>query len=800
MTYLNTTPLLSDHWTKDDQLGLEVFRSILCAALIAGPTRITVGIFGDWGSGKTSLMRMLMDDVAAAGHRAVWFDAWKYDRASLSRALIQRVIDELRQEVQADEQASATLKDLELHLYQDTDREQEGELTLDWRGALKGTLKLGLSMLPVVGGGLAEIAKQFDAKGAGGVDDVIKSLKREKVELHRERYQHLDEFQEAFARVLAPLTAAGKRLAIFIDDLDRCLPEDAIQVLETIKLYLEAEGCVFVVGADCQVIEKGIRMRYRDYLAAGEPCPISGADYLEKLVQVPFHLPPIEQEKLKSYITSLYPDCPGSVPDVCTAGLEPNPRKVKRAINVFLIVWAVANIREDLRGVIDSELLMKLVILQLRWPDDLFLRVRREPQTLVLLEERLDQYESPRGPARARPSAPEQPPALESEGKADRLHGEPQAPAEPQSDEYARYVMENEALRRLLSAGQKRFKQLSAAHLRKHVFLASTTAVQAAEVSPDLWQRLLSDDEAMRRGAAAELGERLEPERQAYRTRSEEVMRAADLPAKTRCRAGAALAQLGDSRPGVGLAAGLPDIEWCGVPAGPFTMGSTQDDKDSNDDERPQHQCGILYAYRISKYPITVAQYQAFVKADGTAPHDFGLPFSLPNHPVVGVTWHDARQFTEWLTKELRNRGEIEDGWIVDLPSEAEWEKAARGSAGARPYPWGDTLEPDRANYADTGIGATSAVGCFPGGVSPYGVEECSGNVWEWTRSKWVKYPYIVGGKRENPEGDAARVVRGGAWYTTRPGALRVAYRRGVGPSYGYDALGFRCVLRPPGL
>jgi len=797
MTYLKTTPLLSDHWTKDDQLGLEVFRSILCAALTAGPTRITVGIFGDWGSGKTSLMRMLMDDVAAAGHRAVWFDAWKYDRASLSRALIQRVIDELRQEVKANKEASATLEDLELHLYQDTDREQEGELTLDWRGALKGTLKLGLSMLPVVGGGLAEIAKQFDAKGAGGVEDVIRSLKRERVELHRERYQHLDEFQEAFARVLAPLTAAGKRLAIFIDDLDRCLPEDAIQVLETIKLYLEAEGCVFVVGADCQVIEKGIRMRYRDYLAAGDPCPISGADYLEKLVQVPFHLPPIEQEKLKSYITSLYPDCPGSVPDVCTAGLEPNPRKVKRAINVFLIVWTVANIREDLRGVIDSELLMKLVILQLRWPDDLFLRVRREPQTLVLLEERLDQYESPRGPTRARPPAPEQPPALEGEGKADRLHGEPQAPAEPQSDEYARYVMENEALRRLLSAGQKRFKQLSAAHLRKHVFLASTTAVQAAEMSPDLWQRLLSDDEAMRRGAAAELGERPEPERQAYRTRSEEAMRAADLPAKTRCRAGAALAQLRDPRPGVSLAAtGLPDISWCDIPAGPFTMGSKPEDEGSDDDERPQHQCDIPYDYRISRHPITVAQYQAFVKADGTAPHEYGLPFSLPNHPVVGVSWYEAMAFTRWLTAQRQDR----DGWVVDLPSEAEWEKAARGSADARRYPWGDTLEPERANYAATGIGSTSAVGCFPGGVSPYGVEECSGNVWEWTRSRLAGYPYVAGDGRENPEGDETRVVRGGAWDFTYPRFLRVAFRYWYVPSDWFDFRGFRCVLRPPGL
>ena len=102
--------------------------------------------------------------------------------------------------------------------------------------------------------------------------------------------------------------------------------------------------------------------------------------------------------------------------------------------------------------------------------------------------------------------------------------------------------------------------------------------------------------------------------------------------------------------------------------------------------------------------------------------------YNLPNHPVVAVSWYEALAFCNWLGEKL--------GVKVSLPTEAQWEKAARGTDG-RQYPWGEKITPDHANYAETKIDATSAVGIFPKGASPYGALDMSGNVWEWCLTKW---------------------------------------------------------------
>ncbi|MBN1218748.1 MAG: SUMF1/EgtB/PvdO family nonheme iron enzyme [Anaerolineae bacterium] len=276
-----------------------------------------------------------------------------------------------------------------------------------------------------------------------------------------------------------------------------------------------------------------------------------------------------------------------------------------------------------------------------------------------------------------------------------------------------------------------------------------------------------------------------------------------DLPAVERVSAGVMLAYLGDPRPGVGLRAdGLPDITWCEIPAGPFLMG---DDK----------QKVTLPAYKMSRYPVTNAQFKAFVEAGGyqeaafwteaieagdwrkgqvkrsvpffesgdvkwrdewaNAPYDYGSPFNLANHPVVGVNWYEALAFCRWLSAQL--------GEQVILPDETQWEKAARGDDG-REYPWGDEADPEWANYDETGLGATSAVGCFGGGVSPYGCLDMAGNVWEWCQD-WYD------------EDKDFRVLRGGSWLSYQFSA-RCSYRGSRWPLNvrDYD-FGFRLVVSP---
>src|SRR5262249_20343751 len=155
------------------------------------------------------------------------------------------------------------------------------------------------------------------------------------------------------------------------------------------------------------------------------------------------------------------------------------------------------------------------------------------------------------------------------------------------------------------------------------------------------------------------------------------------------------------------------------------------------DYEQPQH---LIYLpdYRLAKTPVTNAQYRAFVLGtDHEAPQDWTNktpPSGEEDHPVIGVSWYDAINYCEWLS-EVTVRG---DG----LPSEAEWEKGARGTDG-RIYPWGNRWDVTRCNPMESGLGKTTAIHAYPLGASSYGLLDMAGNVWEWTRSLWgFTYPY----------------------------------------------------------
>ena len=210
--------------------------------------------------------------------------------------------------------------------------------------------------------------------------------------------------------------------------------------------------------------------------------------------------------------------------------------------------------------------------------------------------------------------------------------------------------------------------------------------------------------------------------------------------------------------------------------------------------------------FYIARYPVTVVQFRAFVEATGFEIGDADALRDPDSRPVRWVSWHEARAYCEWLNNELATspvlaQSEtarlVRDGqWRVALPSELEWEKAARGGLPDAVYAWGDTPDPNGANYADSGTVTTSAVGCFP--ANGFGLHDTIGNVWEWTRSLWVAYPYDPDDpKREDLDAgnDKSRVVRGGAWDDGR-GLARCAYRSRTPPGGRSGRIGFRVVLR----
>lgn len=243
---------------------------------------------------------------------------------------------------------------------------------------------------------------------------------------------------------------------------------------------------------------------------------------------------------------------------------------------------------------------------------------------------------------------------------------------------------------------------------------------------------------------------------------------------------------------------------WVEILAGEFWMGSLNA---YNDDEKPLHRVYLPH-YAIAKAPITNAQYRFFIAACQYTPpkhwENGEVPQGKENHPVVNVSWYDAIAYCRWLSDVTRKR--------ITLPSEAEWEKAARGPAlneveGAknqREYPWGDAWIEGYCNLRELGKGDTTPIGIFPAAASPYGCVDMAGNVWEWTRSLWGKvggwpdfrYPYRVDNKRENLEaGDEFfRVLRGGCFNSDRYD-VRCAFHVGGPPYYSDKFSGFRVVV-----
>jgi len=264
------------------------------------------------------------------------------------------------------------------------------------------------------------------------------------------------------------------------------------------------------------------------------------------------------------------------------------------------------------------------------------------------------------------------------------------------------------------------------------------------------------------------------------------------LQAGLRRKFGQALALLGDPRKLDKL------VE---VPAGTYRIGGG-----THPNSQPEHDCRVE-DYRIGAYPVTNFAYQEFATAAGRPWRSADATrCEFANAPAVDLTWHDAMDYCAWLTSEWRTAGRIGTREIVRLPTEPEWEAAARGSRGWH-FPWGEEWAAGHANGEEAGLNEVCSVGLFPEGASPFGCMDMAGQVWEWTTTLWGKdmrlpsfaYPYRNDGREDLDAGPAVRrVLRGGCFSSNRMKANGI-YRGSLEPAGFWRGNGFRIVVAQAG-
>jgi iron(II)-dependent oxidoreductase len=714
-------------------------------------TPLTIGVSGPWGSGKTTLLQRTRKMLNATANledktqrlsldfsndadqplvdrfrvcRTVWFDAWKYaEEDELLVALIRVILNTMA----------------------------AGDFSGKFWGKVLDPQHPRYDVL-------ATFLNTFKFK-FGGVEigvDLGKYKTETEFKLHTAFSDFFDKALEALLARWVHGTSDFDKIdeqrgvmAVFIDDLDRCLPAKTVQVLEAIKLFLDKPGCVFVLGADKDVVCEAVTSHYKNAGVTGE----SASDYLEKIIQLRFELPPILGEEMGKYLGEAGDTIDEQVRNnwhTIVVGAEINPRKVKTFVNDLNLRWAMLMNSGQAEGV-NRDDFTRWHVLARAAPENFIKRVR----DLDDIEQRCKFVEDALKWAR----------------------GDESLAATFQ--EYASSPRLRRVLREITFTNQFSAQALDAfVHLTALPHVVPTEEKAAKVVEGEV-------QPVSEAGWKAEI--------QAMRPSGEILFESALTAVKLR-RFG--------------------NIDFVPIPKGKFVMGSKEDNPIAFNNEMPQHTVEIPYDYWITRYPVTTVQFGEFVnttKYVTTAEkegghhagkrvkgvdwrHPLGPESDLNNkddYPVAQISWQDAVEYCKWLNDRLH--GEIGD--IIRLPTEAEWEKAARGEYGNE-WPWGNEFDPTRSRPRETGV-APIQIGTYsPQGDSPYGVADMVGNVWEWCHSLSKPYPYKVGDGRENETDSGYRVVRGGVQdYYLRFG--RCACRGNYPPGFVTPSFSFRVVVAP---
>ena len=373
---------------------------------------VVLGLHGSWGSGKTTLMRALQDQITAgvAGNDPliIEFNAWKYqERTALWRALILRVLGELRRHAAPGD--NSALDELEQSLYRAFAVRQSGPWSVNWRTVIVEAVSIGLSavhldivgrLLRAIGFGGSRTRKRSDDSALIDRQDVEKLggvLERAVIERQVAQVESVEQFLAKFAELVGKLTANGRRIFVLVDDLDRCLPEAALEIFESIKLFMDAPGCGFVVAVDRDVIRRGLLVRYAGLQGAAQPPFISADEYLEKTISISYDVPRLSETDVDTLIdiVPLSLELEVRHRELIRSGLGPNPRRVKRFMNLLAVQTELARLARErqlavppaLSGQDPAEfaILLKLMLISYRYPG-IFQAALADPGLLIRLQ------------------------------------------------------------------------------------------------------------------------------------------------------------------------------------------------------------------------------------------------------------------------------------------------------------------------------------------------------------------------------------------------------------------------------
>lgn len=325
MTDINNS-IHNDEPTIEDKLDREQYARAFANIVASCNTPMVIGLYGTWGVGKTSLMKLIENKLDTNRIHTVWFNPWEhqFDNNPML-AFTHKLVDSVKKKVQSEAKETLTMI----------------------------CSALGTSILKRVSGlSLEDMQALLDMYNENEFNN------------RETRVKLKDKFEELINKILS--LYEKERLVVFIDDLDRCLPEFSLKMLEALKLYLTLDGCVYFLGVDKHSLENSIKHRY-------EKLEVSHVDYLDKIVQLPFTIPLIEQGCMKNYVEPLLTEDLKPCADMLAECLVDNPRQVKRFINIFILNHELA---KDNINDYDPKTLAILLLIQLITPD-LYKRLSR---------------------------------------------------------------------------------------------------------------------------------------------------------------------------------------------------------------------------------------------------------------------------------------------------------------------------------------------------------------------------------------------------------------------------------------